>query len=140
MSSIEVNGYEIPNDLFYTEKHEWAKVQSDNNVKIGITDYAQKNLHEIVYVELPEIGLTVNRMMPIGTVESIKSVAEIYSPLSGGIIMVNEKLLDSPELVNESPFGDGWIAIIKPKALNEELGKLMTPEQYAEFIKKLLEE
>jgi len=140
MSSIEVDGYEVPNGLFYTEKHEWAKVQGDNNVKIGITDYAQKNLHEVVYVELPEIGLTVNQMMPIGTVESIKSVAEIYSPLSGEVIMVNEKLLDSPELVNESPFGDGWIAVIKPKALSEELGKLMTPEQYAEFIKKLLEE
>jgi len=140
MSSIKVDGYEVPNDLFYTEKHEWAKIQSDNNVKIGITDYAQKNLHEVVYVELPKVGLTVNQMTPIGTVESIKSVAEIYSPISGEIVTVNEKLLDSPELVNESPFGDGWIAIIKPKALDEELSKLMTPKQYAEFIKKLLEE
>jgi len=140
MSSIKVDDYEVPNDLFYTEKHEWAKIQSDNNVKIGITDYAQKNLHEVVYVELPKVGLTVNQMTPIGTVESIKSVAEIYSPISGEIVTVNEKLLDSPELVNESPFGDGWIAIIKPKALDEELSKLMTPKQYAEFIKKLLEE
>jgi len=140
MSSIDVDGYEVPRGLFYTEKHEWAKVQTDNNVRIGITDYAQKNLHEIVYVELPKVGLTVNQMTPIGTVESVKSVAEIYSPLSGEIITVNEKLLDSPELVNESPFGDGWIAIIKPKALNEELRRLMTPKQYAEFIKKLLED
>jgi len=140
MSSIKVDDYEVPNDLFYTEKHEWAKIQSDNNVKMGITDYAQKNLHEVVYVELPKVGLTVNQMTPIGTVESIKLVAEIYSPISGEIVTVNEKLLDSPELVNESPFGDGWIAIIKPKALDEELSKLMTPKQYAEFIKKLLEE
>mgnify|MGYP000642659607 CR=1 FL=1 len=112
MSHIKVDEYEVPRDLFYTEKHEWAKIQDDKNVKIGITDYAQKSLHEIVYVELPKIGLTVNQMMPIGTVESIKSVAEVYSPLSGEIIKVNEKLLDSPELVNESPYGDGWIAIL----------------------------
>jgi len=139
MSSIKVDGYEVPTGLFYTKEHEWAKVQTDNTVKIGITDYAQKSLHEIVYVELPEVGLTVNQMMPIGTVESIKSVAEVYSPISGEIIKVNEKLIDSPELVNKSPFNDGWIVIIKPKALNEELKRLMTPEQYAEFIRSLLE-
>jgi len=86
-----------------------------------ITDYAHKSLHEVVYVDLPKAGLMVNQIESIGTVESVKSVSEIYLPLSGEIVKVNEKLVDSPELINESPYEEGWIAIIKPKALDEEL-------------------
>jgi len=137
MSIIKVGGYEILTGLYYTKEHEWARME-DDHFKIGITDYAQKSLHEIVYVDLPEIGKTVAQMEPIGTVESVKSVSEIYSPLSGKIIKVNEELEASPELVNESPYDAGWIVIIKPQALEKELKTLMTSEQYAEFIRELL--
>jgi len=138
-SSIKVDDYEIRTDLFYSEEHEWVRLEEDGNARMGITDYAQKSLHEIVYVELPEEGATVEQMKPIGTVESIKAVSEVYSPLSGEIIKINERLMDSPELVNNSPYDKGWIAVIKPSALEEELKKLMSPEQYGEFIKQLVE-
>ena len=138
--SIElVNGYIILKGIYYTKDHEWIKIESKDMARVGITDYAQKNLHEVVYVGLPKVGLMISQMELIGTVESIKSVSEIYSPLSGKIIEVNEKLIDSPELVNKSPYADGWIAVLKPKALDEELKSLLTPEQDAIYIKELLE-
>jgi len=136
--SIElVNGYIILKGIYYTKDHEWVKIESKDMARVGITDYAQKNLHEVVYVGLPKVGLMISQMELIGTVESIKSVSEIYSPLSGKIIEVNEKLIDSPELVNKSPYADGWIAVLKPKALDEELKSLLTPEQDAIYIKEL---
>ena len=138
MTAISVNGYIIPTGLYYTKDHEWVKIESKDITRVGITDYAQKNLHEVVYVGLPKTGLLVSQMEPIGTVESIKSVSEIYSPLSGQIIEINEKLVNSPELVNKSPYVDGWIAVLKPKELKKELENLLTQEQYAEYIKELL--
>jgi glycine cleavage system H protein len=125
--SIKINGYEIRKDRFYTKEHEWALIEENKNVRIGITDYAQKSLHDIVYVEAPTIGLKVSQMSPIGSLESIKSVSEIYSPISGEVIEVNNKLSDSPEIINISPYDDGWIAIIKPTALNDEIKNLMKP-------------
>ena len=138
--SIKINGYEIRKDRFYTKEHEWALIEENKNVRIGITDYAQKSLHDIVYVEAPTIGLKVSQMSPIGSVESIKSVSEIYSPISGEVIEVNNKLSDSPEIINISPYDDGWIAIIKPTALNDEIKNLMKPEEYANHIKQLIRE
>ena len=137
-SSIKVNGYEIPTDLLYSKEHEWVRVEKDRNARIGITDYAQKSLHEVVYVELPEEGATAEQMKPIGTVESIKAVSEVYSPLSGKIIRINERLMDSPELVNVSPYDEGWIAVIKPLDLEKEVENLMTPKQYGRFIEQLI--
>jgi glycine cleavage system H protein len=138
--SIKINGYEIRKDRFYTKEHEWALIEENKNVRIGITDYAQKSLHDIVYVEAPTIGLKVSQMSPIGSVESIKSVSEIYSPISGEVIEVNNKLSDSPEIINISPYDDGWIAIIKPTALNDEIKNLMKPEEYANHLKQLIRE
>lgn len=137
MSIIKVGEYEIRKGLYYTREHEWAKME-DDYFKVGITDYAQKGLHEIVYVDLPEVSKTVAQTEPIGTVESVKAISEIYSPLSGKIIKINEELEESPELVNESPYDAGWIVVIKPQALEKELKTLMTSEEYAEFIRKLL--
>ncbi len=139
MAEITVGGYIVLTGIYYTKDHEWIKVESKDISRIGITDYAQQSLHEVVYVDLPKVGLFISKMESIGTVESIKSVSEIYSPLSGEIIKVNEKLIDSPELVNKSPYVDGWIAALKPKVLSKELKSLMTSEQYAEYIKELLE-
>lgn len=138
--SIKVNGYEIRKDRFYSREHEWALIEEDRNVKVGITDYAQKSLHDIVYVEMPSVGSKVRQMNPMGTVESIKSVSEIYSPVSGEVIKINNRLSDSPELLNTSPYDDGWIVVIKPLALDEEIKNLMKPEEYADYIRKLIKE
>ncbi|MEM2110748.1 MAG: glycine cleavage system protein GcvH [Candidatus Bathyarchaeia archaeon] len=131
--------YKVLKDLYYTKEHEWIRIKSSDYVVIGITDYAQKNLHEIVYVDLPKVGLTFNQMDPIGTVESVKSVSEIYSPITGEIIKVNEKLVDSPELVNKSPYEEGWIAVMKPKDLDKEMKNLLSAEQYERHIGQLIE-
>lgn len=129
--------YEILDGLYYTEEHEWLRVLEDGNTLMGITDYAQKQLHEIVYVELPEVGVEVGRMESIGAVESVKAVSDIYSPISGTILEVNESLLESPELLNEDPYGEGWIVKIEPKNLEAELEKLMSPEEYKKHIEAL---
>jgi len=135
---VKVNDYEIREDLYYTKEHEWAKIEGEV-VRIGITDYAQKQLRDIVYVELPEVGKKVKYMETIGTVESVKAVSEVYSPVSGEVIEVNSELENSPELVNQDPYGQGWIAVIKPDNLNEDIKKLLTAEKYAELIKEELE-
>jgi len=134
---MHVEGYEIPEELYYTKEHEWARIEDEGVVVIGITDYAQKELHEIIYVELPSVGLVVKQMETIGTVESVKAVSEIYSPVSGEIMEVNEELIESPELLNQDPYGEGWIAKISPKNLKKDLENLMTAEQYMEYIKEL---
>jgi len=135
--SIMVDEYEVRIGLLYTEEHEWVKVE-DGKARVGVTDYAQKSLHEIVYVELPEEGMEVKQMKPMGTVESIKAVSEVYSPVSGRVIKINERLRDSPELVNESPYGEGWIVVIEPSNLDEELKRLLTPEQYADLLREII--
>jgi len=136
---LKVNEYEIKEDLYYTEKHEWAKIEGDL-VRIGITDYAQKQLRDIVYVELPEKGKEIKKMEAIGTIESVKAVSEVYSPISGEIIEVNTELENSPELINEDPYGEGWIALLKPTNLKDEIKDLLTAKDYAELVKKELEE
>ena len=135
--SIMVDEYEVRIGLLYTEEHEWVKVE-DGKARVGVTDYAQKSLHEIVYVELPEEGIEVEQMKPMGTVESIKAVSEVYSPVSGRVIKINERLRDSPELVNKSPYDEGWIAVIEPSNLDEELKRLLTPEQYADLLREII--
>jgi len=129
--------YEVPEEYLYTRDHEWIKVEG-KVITIGITDYGQKKLREIVYVELPSIGQRVEEGEPIATVESIKASAEVYSPAEGKIIEVNSKLADSPELINEDPYGEGWIARIE---LPEERGfeNLMEPEEYRKYLEDLEE-
>ena len=128
--------YVVPENLYYTKEHEWLKIE-DDTATMGITDYAQKSLHEIVFVDLPEIKRKVRQMEPIGTVESVKAVSEIYTPISGEIIEVNKELNEKPELVNQDPYGKGWIAKIRHENLVNELKNLMTSQEYKEYLKTL---
>ena len=114
----EINDLNLPEDLKYTKDHEWAKL-SDGVVTIGINDYAQDQLGEIVFVELPETGDTFEKDDEFGSVESVKAVSEIYMPVSGEITEINEALEDAPELVNESCYDDGWIIKVKPDDISQ---------------------
>ena len=125
---------EIPEVLKYTKEHEWARVE-DDIVIIGITDYAQDALGEIVYIELPSEGDEITRGEPFGAVESTKSVSDLYAPISGEVVEVNEALLDSPEAINEDPYGEGWMVKVKPYDPSE-LEDLMDSDDYTEFIEK----
>lgn len=124
----------IPKDLRYTKEHEWAKVEG-NLVRIGITDYAQSELGDIVFVELPEVGDEVTADEPFGSVESVKTVSELYAPISGKIVEVNEELNDNPEYVNESPYEKAWMIVIEPADMSD-VDQLLTAEQYEELIKE----
>ena len=134
---MKIGEIEIKDKLQYTDEHEWILVENHDKARIGITDYAQKSLHEIVFVEVPKVGKLVKQKESIGTAESVKAVSEIFSPLSGQITSVNEKLEMNPELVNKDPYGEGWIAIIVPSDLKKESEKLLNAKQYAEYIRKL---
>jgi len=122
----------IPKDLQFTKDHEWARVENDV-ATIGITEYAQGELGDIVFVELPEVGDTAKQFEPCANIEAVKAVSDLYAPVSGEIIEVNEALADTPDLVNSDPFGKGWILKVK---LSDpaELDKLMTPDAYQELI------
>jgi glycine cleavage system H protein len=126
--------YKIPEGLYYTEQHEWARKLEDGTVVVGVTDYAQKQLHEIVYVELPEVESEAEQMAPIGAVESVKAVSDMNAPVSGAVVEVNEDLLDSPELLNEDPYGEGWIAKIEPSDFEGDVIRLMDAEAYRKFV------
>ncbi len=134
MEYIEVLGYKVAKDRKYTKTDEWIRVE--NNVGIvGITDYAQKKLKNIVSVELPEVSREVKAQESVGVVESIKTVADLYTPVSGKIIEVNERLVDEPELINKDPYGEGWIFKLEIADVSE-LENLLTPEQYAKLIEE----
>ncbi|MEW9501950.1 glycine cleavage system protein GcvH [Jeotgalibacillus marinus] len=121
-----------PKELRYSEEHEWVK-EEDNKVRIGITAFAQSELGDIVFVELPEVGDELKADEPFGSVESVKTVSELYAPVSGKVVEVNEDLSDSPEFVNESPYEKAWMVTVE---LNntDELDSLMTAEKYDEMI------
>ena len=136
---MKINDYEIPEGLFYTKEHTWIKVEEDK-CRVGITDYAQKALHEVVFVELPNVDSKVEHMKPAGTLESVKAVSDFFSPVSGDIVEVNTSLPDNPEKVNESPYSDGWVAIIKPSNLDQELSALMDANKYGDFLKTIIEQ
>ncbi|AYA77742.1 MULTISPECIES: glycine cleavage system protein GcvH [Robertmurraya] len=121
-----------PKDLRYSEEHEWVKTEG-NTVRIGITHFAQSELGDIVFVELPEVGDTVTADEPFGSVESVKTVSELYAPVSGKVVEVNEDLNDSPEFVNESPYEKAWMIVVEPTDASE-VDNLMTAEQYEEMI------
>lgn len=125
---------EIPEELKYTDEHEWAKFE-DDLVVIGITDYAQDALGEIVFIELPSEGDEITKGDSFGGVESTKSVSDLYAPVSGEVVEVNESLLDSPETINEDPYGDGWLIKVRIHD-TDEFDELMDSEQYSEFIEK----
>lgn len=123
---------EIRKDLKYTETHEWVKIK-DGNAQVGITDHAQNELTDIVFVELPETGKEVKKGDELCIVESVKSVSEIYAPVTGKIVKTNEKLEDSPETVNNSPYDDGWLVELEIKDKNE-INNLMNAEDYKKTI------
>lgn len=123
-----------PKELRYSEEHEWVKTEGEQ-VRIGITDFAQSELGDIVFVELPEVGDEVTADEPFGSVESVKTVSELYAPISGKVVAVNEDLSDSPEFVNESPYEKAWMIVVEPSD-SAELENLMTAEQYEEMVKE----
>src|SRR5699024_663734 len=127
-------GMNLPKDLLYSEEHEWVK-KEDGKVRIGITDFAQDELGDIVFVELPEVGDDIESDEPFGSVESVKTVSELYAPLSGKVVEVNEELEDSPEFVNESPYEKAWMIVVEPS--NEsEFDDLLSAEGYQEFVEE----
>ena len=123
-----------PNDRKYSREHEWVKVEDAGTGRAlaGITDFAQDQLGDIVYVELPKLGATVSHMGKMGEIESVKSVSDLFSPVSGEVIEVNERLLDHPEIANEDPFGEGWLIRIS-MADASELDGLMSADEYESF-------
>jgi glycine cleavage system H protein len=124
-----------PDNFYYTKDHEWLKIDGEK-AKIGITDFAQKQLGDVVYVELPQPGAQLEFHQSMGVIESVKAVSDIFSPISGDIIETNEELNDSPELVNDDPHGKGWIVQIKIKD-ETELEKLMSASEYEKFLEGL---
>lgn len=123
-----------PKDLKYTSEHEWIKVEG-NTATVGVTDSAQERLTDVVFVELPKVGKTVKKVEVLAVLESVKAVSDVYSPVSGEVVEINETLLDKPELVNKESYGKGWVAKLKIKNL-KELEEFMSADEYEEFLKK----
>ena len=121
----------VPDNLNYTVKHEWLKVQEDGQARVGITDYAQDSLSDVVFVELPEVGDQFTKGDVMAVAESVKAASDIYAPISGKIVSINEKLEESPELVNESPYEFGWMVLIEPEG---EVNGLLDAASYRESI------
>lgn len=119
-----IEGFKLEEELYYHKTHTWARVNEDGTVTVGIDDYAQKGTGGIVFIDLPEVGAEVRQDEPLCTIEGHKWVGEAISPISGTIKEVNESLLDNPTLIHEDPYGQGWIAIIEPSNIEEELKKL----------------
>jgi len=122
----------VPENLLYTKEHEWVKVDGDV-ATVGITDYAQDQLGDIIYVELPEVGRKVKQMEAVATVEAVKTAADVYAPVSGEVVEVNEKLSEKPELLNQDPYGEGWMFKIKLEN-PDELKNLLSPEEYRKLV------
>ena len=131
----EIKDLDLPEDLRYTEDHEWAKLEGDA-ATIGVTDYAQGQLGDIVFVETPQPGDKFQKGDEFGTVESVKAVAELYMPVAGEVLLVNKALEDAPELLNKSPYTEGWIIRIKPDDLSQ-LGGLMDKGAYLKMLERL---
>ena len=131
LSALDMNN--IPENLKYTKDHEWIRHESDGTCLVGITDHAQDSLGDVTFVELPAIGESFEEGATFGVVESVKAASDLYFPLSGEITEVNEILVDSPEKVNEDPYGDGWMVRIRPTDSSES-GGLLSPDQYKEIL------
>ncbi|ADC89574.1 glycine cleavage system H protein [Thermocrinis albus DSM 14484] len=138
MEDIMVGKYLVKGDRYYTKDHEWALVRG-NRAWVGITDYAQKELGDVVYVELPSVGEELESGDTMSQLESVKSVSPVYAPLSGTVVEVNEALQDEPHLINESPYEEGWIAVLELKD-SLEVEDLMTAQEYAQYIAELVKE
>lgn len=133
---VKVDGTEVREGLYYNKDFEWAKIEGDK-VRLGVTDYAQKQLREIVYAELPSVGTTITQGTPYGTVESVKAVSDLVAPISGEILEVNQEVQSRPELLNEDPYGKAWLLVVKPSNLQAELPNLMDFDKSVEWHKTL---
>lgn len=127
-----------PTDRKYSREHEWAKSEADGSVLLGITFYAQDHLGDIVFFDLPQVGTVISQMQKLGEVESVKSVSDIFSPISGEVVAVNQEALDSPEVVNEDPYERGWLLRVSP-ARPAEMDDLMSASEYESFLESLEE-
>jgi len=125
----------MPEGFLYTKEHEWAKIEGDQ-AKVGITDYAQSSLGDITFIELPKEGTEVEQSKGLATVESVKAASDVYAPLSGKITQVNNTVVDAPEVINDSPYEKGWLAVIELKD-EKEKEKLMKPEDYRKYVETL---
>jgi len=134
---VKVNDYEVPENLYYHKEYLWARVENEK-VKIGVSDFAQKQLRDIVYVELPGVGDTITQNEPFGTLESVKAVSDLIAPVSGTIEAVNEELESKPELLNEDPYGEGWLLIAAPTNLEADLKEIMNFDAAVEWHKELI--
>ena len=123
---------EIPGDLKFLKSHEWARVEDADQVRIGISDHAQGLLGDLVYVELPNVGDTLEVGAGCAVVESVKAASDVYAPVAGEVIKVNSALSDKPETINEDAYGDGWIVVVRPTNLQEDMENLLDPDAYAE--------
>jgi glycine cleavage system H protein len=131
---VKVENYEVPEGLYYSKDFAWIKIEGEN-VRMGITDYAQKQLREIVYAELPEQGTTVQQNEPYGTLESVKAVSDLVAAVSGTVEEVNAEVTSKPETLNEDPYEKGWLVIVKPTNLQTELANLMDFDKAVEWHK-----
>jgi glycine cleavage system H protein len=125
---------ELPGDLKFTKEHEWLRQEEDGSVTVGVTDHAQGALGDLVYVELPDTGLAVEAGGEMAVVESVKAASDVYAPISGEVVAVNEDLADDPEKINADPYGDGWIVRLQPSG---DDGETMTPDEYQAFLDDL---
>jgi glycine cleavage system H protein len=134
---MDIQGYHIPDELLYTKEHEWVRLEGQV-VKVGITDYAAKTLNDVVYVAAPKVNDRLSQFKTMGTVESIKAVSELYSPISGTVSGVNAQLDMHPELVNKSPYEEGWLVEVKADDFGSERTKLLDAKGYAAHLQGLL--
>jgi len=134
---VKVNDYEVPENLYYHKEYLWARVE-DGKVKIGLIDYAQKQINDIIYVELPSVGDSITKDEPFGILESVKAVSDLIAPVSGTIEAVNQELDSKPELLNEDPYNQGWIITVEPTNLEEDLKTLLSFDAAVEWHNSLV--
>lgn len=125
----------VPQDLRYTREHEWARLEVDGRITVGVTDFAQEQLGDVVFLDLPDVEESVEGGEPLGEVESTKSVSDLYSPMTGKVIEINMECKDNPAAVNQDPYGEGWLLVIDPSDPSEFDG-LLTPEEYEQFLEE----
>ena len=136
---VKVEDFEVPENLYYHKEYLWAKIEGDK-VKVGMSDFAQKQLNDIVYVELPSTGDEITQNEPFGTLESVKAVSDLIAPISGTIEKVNEELESKPELINEDPYGEGWLLIVAPTNLDVDLKNILDFDAAVAWHKELAQE